>query len=165
MKTVHFIHDVGGSPWDEQVTFFANIARTQGFQVESLDYTDLSSGMDMVKRLNKNYSQNRPDVLVGFGMGAWAANAFSSVTIIQGLFLFSPAFSSNPEKNHYPAHADGGPVELAHGWNDLVTPYENSVAFAKSWGCTLHLLKDDHLFSEQKSRVGEIFSTFLRRFV
>ena len=54
-------------------------------------------------------------------------------------------------------------VEIVHGWSDTVIPPENSIKFAKSANCCLHLIDGDHKLDSSIETVASVFELFLRR--
>lgn len=52
-------------------------------------------------------------------------------------------------------------VEILHGWSDDIIPPENFIPFAKSIGCSLHLLAGDHRLHSSIAVVEKLFSLFL----
>ncbi len=90
------------------------------------------------------------------------ATAASAQLRPQALFLLAPAF-------HLPRHGMGAPppraaaVAIVHGWNDDVVPAENSVRFARTHRCTLHLIDGDHRLKENIDEVNEYLAMVLRR--
>lgn len=160
MTTVHFVHGKETGQWGTKISFLAEIARKQGLSVESLDYSDLSSPMDRAKRLFRACENDPPLMLVGSSMGGWVATAASNFIPAKAVFLLAPAFYMPGYKEIVPEY---GEIEIVHGWKDEVIPFENSVRFAREWGCTLHLVEDDHRLSNRLDLIGEYFCSLIQR--
>ena len=163
MTKVHFIHDVSGSTLDKQLTFLSDIAKGLGFDVSSLDYGDLDEPGKKAVRLYKSRGGSSDDIFVGFGEGAWVANGSAMLGGFRGLFLLAPTQPPTAESFCPLCAPEASFAEIVHGWDDEIAPYGLSVLLAKDWGCTLHLLDEDHSFSKQQSQLGIIFSSFLSR--
>ena len=160
MTTVHFVHGKESGPWGTKISFLADIARKRGLSVESLDYSDLSSPMERAKRLVGVCEKNPPLILVGSSMGGWVATAASTFLSVEAVLLLAPAFYMPGYKEIAPGY---GTIEIVHGLKDEVIPFENSVRFAHEWGCTLHLVEDDHRLSNRLDMIGEYFSSLIQR--
>ena len=107
-----FSHGKESGPWGSKIAAMAEIARAEGFQVESVDYQGIDDPQDRVTRLLAFCKDLRGSlVLVGSSMGGWVSVAGSSLLQARGLFLLAPAlympgyekFSPRPAKclDHY----------------------------------------------------------------
>lgn len=108
-------------------------------------------------------------VLVGFSMGGYVSAVASAKLRPHGLFLLAPAFYRDmlPEPDPAPCLADcsyPNQALLVHGWNDDVVPVENSVRYAKKYGCTLYLLRAGHRFPPPIPDVMDLFDRYLAGF-
>ena len=80
-----------------------------------------------------------------------------------GIFLLAPAlYLESYNKREFAPHIKM--IEVLHGWNDEVVPYQNSIKFCKNNGFTLHLLDADHRFSVSLNDVLTLFDDFLLKY-
>lgn len=161
---VYFNHGKESGPWGDKITRLAEVARSRGFDVESLDY----SGMDVETRITKLLASNartvRPLILVGSSMGSHVAAVASASLQPKGLFLLAPAFYIPDFMVQEPVpHADL--VTLVHGWNDELIPYENSIRYANKFKAALHLVDSDHRLSSQLPLIAALFDAFLSQLI
>jgi len=161
-RLVQFIHGKESGPWGSKITYLADIARSLGYEVESLSYSGITDPQKRVEKLVAAHRKQPAYLLVGSSMGGWVATTASALIDVHGLFLLAPALYM-PD---YPPHQLGCPgeyVEIVHGWRDSLIPYQNIVRFAKESHCTLHLVDDEHRLIQRLDQVGEYFSNFLKR--
>ena len=69
MKVI-FSHGKESGPWGSKITKLAIIAKELGFDIDSIDYTNLTTPDERVLKLN-NYLENETQsyILVGSSMG------------------------------------------------------------------------------------------------
>lgn len=147
MPTQHivFSHGKESGPWGSKITKMAEYAKTLGdFKIHSLDYQDLNSPDERVKRLiNYLKELNGKITLVGSSMGGYVSTVASNHRTLSGLLLLAPAF-------YLPNYAITQPTTpcknttIVHGWNDDIVPYQNSVKFAEQHKAKLVLVDDGH---------------------
>jgi len=53
------------------------------------------------------------------------------------------------------------PTTIVHGWRDTVVPPTHSIAFARKYQATLHLLDTDHRMYDQLQTINHFFAHFL----
>ncbi|MEA5097675.1 MAG: alpha/beta fold hydrolase [Burkholderiaceae bacterium] len=162
LPLIHFVHGKESGPWGRKITYLSAIARQEGFDIESLDYSDISNPMERADKLAQACAGRQPDILVGSSMGGWVAATATATVKVRGLFLMAPAFYM-PD---YPSHrlgCDGSQIDIVHGWRDSVIPLQHSVRFGQEHRCTLHLIDDDHRLAERLDLIGQYFTAFLRR--
>ena len=125
MKII-FSHGKESGPWGSKITKLANIGKTQGFTVDSIDYSGIDSPDERVNKLN-NYlaSETQPYILVGSSMGGYVSlvatqtNQTLTQTLSQpiGLFLLAPAlFMPDYQQQTYTTTFNN--IEIVHGWSD-----------------------------------------------
>jgi len=161
-RLIQFIHGKESGPWGSKITYLADIARSLGYEVESLSYSGITDPQKRVEKLVAAQQKQSAYLLVGSSMGGWVATTASALIVVHGLFLLAPALYM-PD---YPPHqlgCSGENIEIVHGWRDSLIPYQNIVRFAKENHCTLHLVDDEHRLIQRLDQVGEYFSNFLKR--
>jgi pimeloyl-ACP methyl ester carboxylesterase len=161
---IFFAHGKESGPWGSKIRHLAECARNLGWEVESPDYTDLPDHPDtrvdrLVTLLN---SESTPAVLVGSSMGGYVSLVSSSKVPVFGLFLLAPAlYLPGYEVQHF--GQPQCPVEIVHGWRDVVVPPEHSIRFAKETNTPLHLIDDDHRLSSKLDNLEQLFVSFLQK--
>jgi len=162
-RTVCFSHGKESGPWGTKIEALAEVAREQGWQVESLDYQGMDDPDQRVAKLEAWCEfQNASYMLVGSSMGghvaAAAANTKGSDAL--GLFLMAPAFYMAGYEQLTPKQPQC-PTTIVHGWRDDVVPWQNSACFAEPKNIRLLLLDDDHRLIDSLPAICEEFKTFL----
>ncbi len=161
-RYVVFSHGKESGPWGTKISAMAEVARAQGFEVESVDYRGLDDPQDRVTRLLA-YCRNLQGrlVLVGSSMGAHVCTSASRLLRADGLFLLAPAFYMPGFEPLTPEPPEGIPLTLVHGWRDDVVPVENSVRWAREHKATLHVLESDHRLQDRLREINVLFEYFL----
>ncbi|PIE89395.1 MAG: alpha/beta hydrolase [Acidobacteria bacterium] len=158
---VYFSHGKESGPWGTKIKKLAIIAKEHGFNIDSIDYSDITDPDLRAEHLVNILKAEREKVLlVGSSMGGYVSLVASEqVNNVEGLFLLAPAlFLEGYRKQSYHTKIY---VEIVHGWSDDVIPYENSIKFAKSINCPLHLISGDHRLNSSIEVVEKLFSQFL----
>lgn len=159
MKVI-FSHGKESGPWGSKISRLATIAEQMGYQVESIDYTDLQDPDERVKRLDQVLSQEQGEfLLVGSSMGGYVSLAAAETRRPKGMFLLAPALFMPGYIRQ--AFAGSAPIEIVHGWSDDVIPPEHSIRFAKAHNCALHLIAGDHRLNTSLAVVEVLFAQFL----
>jgi len=160
---VVFAHGKESGPWGIKIRFLAHIAKRNGAEVLSIDYSDLP---DPDQRVTRLLSTPQPAhdclILVGSSMGGYVATVASQTMRPRGLFLMAPAFGmpGYTDKNIQPGADE---VCIVHGWQDEVIPVEHALSFAREHHSELHLLEADHPLNNVLPTVGRLFEDFLHR--
>jgi pimeloyl-ACP methyl ester carboxylesterase len=162
-QTIVFSHGKDGDPWGPKIVAMADVAKRHGLHVESLDYR----GMDdpaarVVKALDFCTALTEPVILVGSSLGGHVSAAVSGQVRTRGMFLLAPAFFMKGFEQYTPTPARC-PIEIVHGWNDIVVPVENSIKFARLHLAALHLLDSDHRLTSSLDAICELLDVFLGR--
>ena len=160
-RYVVFSHGKDSEPWGNKIAAMAEIAREEGFQVESVDYRGIDDPQARVTRLLAFCKDLRGSlVLVGSSMGGYVSVAGSSLLQARGMFLLAPAlYMPGYEKiSPRPAHC---PTTIVHGWRDEVVPVDHSVRYARQHQATLHILDTDHRMHDRIAQINYLFEYFL----
>ncbi|HIJ83595.1 MAG TPA: alpha/beta hydrolase, partial [Magnetococcales bacterium] len=89
---VFFSHGKEGTPWGSKIQRLAEVAKGEGFGVESPDFRDLHGAELRVEKLLQSVPRNHPAlVLVGSSMGGYQSIVASQQLKPRGLFLLAPA--------------------------------------------------------------------------
>ena len=157
---IFFSHGKESGPWGSKITRLANIAKEQGYSVDSIDYTDLPNPDLRVARLLTVLQEEEDDfLLVGSSMGGYVSLVASEQVNAKGVFLLAPAlFILGYQKQTYNS---ASPIEIVHGWSDDVISPEHSIKFARANDCSLHLISGDHRLNSSIEVVEMLFSQFL----
>jgi pimeloyl-ACP methyl ester carboxylesterase len=160
-RHVIFSHGRESGPWGSKIAAMADVARSEGFEADSVDYRGIDDPADRVTRLLSFCRDLRGDlVLVGSSLGGHVATAASVLLRAQGLFLLAPAFYMPGHEDETPEPASC-PLTIVHGWRDEVVPVENSIRYAREHAATLHLIDADHRMQDHIAQINYLFEYFL----
>ena len=160
-RHVVFSHGQESGPWGTKISAMSEVAKSEGWNVDSVDYRGVNDARDRVTRLLSFCRDLRGDlVLVGSSMGGYVATSASALLHARGLFLMAPAFYM-PGMEQLTAKPAPCPKTIVHGWSDDVVPVENSMKFAREHSATLHILDSDHRLHSELSLVNYLFEYFL----
>ena len=159
---IYFSHGKESGPWGTKIKRLAAVAKKQGYEVDSIDY---SESMDPDHRVELLISTLRDEedivLLVGSSMGGYVSLVASEIVNAKGLFLLAPAlYLDGYNKQEYSCR--GRHVEVVHGWSDEIIPPDNSIRFSKDSGCLLHLIPGDHRLNASMNTVEPLFRQFLK---
>jgi predicted esterase len=160
-RYVVFSHGKDSGPWGRKITALADVARSEGYGVESVDYRGIDAVKGRIERLIevcKNLSGDL--VLVGSSLGAFVALSSASMLHARGVFLLAPALYMEGLPPLRERVLDC-PAALVHGWHDTVVPLEHSVRFAREYSVPLHLLNSDHQLHDQLTFIKALVEFFL----
>ena len=162
-RYVVFSHGKESGPWGNKISALAEVARDEGYEVESVDYRGIDDPRERVTRLLAfcRDFQGRL-VLVGSSMGGHVCTAGSRLLRAEGLFLLAPAFYVPGYEELTPPPPDC-PITIVHGWHDDVVPVGNSIRFARRYGATLHVVDSDHRLQDRIGDLLVFFEHFLVR--
>lgn len=160
-RYVVFSHGRDSGPWGRKITALADVARSEGYDVESVDYRGVEGARERVDRLIEVCKSLAGDlVLVGSSLGGYVATSSAALLHARGVFLMAPVL----EQEGLPPLRTGAldcPAMLVHGWRDEVVPFASSVRFAQQYALPLHLLDDDHQLHAQLRLIKYLFEYFL----
>jgi pimeloyl-ACP methyl ester carboxylesterase len=160
-RYVVFSHGKDGGPWGRKITTLADVARTEGYEVESVDYRGIDTvrgRIDSLLAVCKSLSGDL--VLVGSSLGGFVSVAAASPLHARGVFLMAPALYMEGLPPLRERVLDC-PATIVHGWGDQVVPPEHSVRFAREYSAPLHLLPSDHQLHDQLLCIKYLFEYFL----
>ena len=161
-------HGLESGPDATKVSALARAAAPLGFASVRPDFRDLDAGRDVrriderIARLKEQAAGRGPVVLAGSSMGAFTSALASSALDCVGLFLIAlpvaiPGYACD-------FSAARVPTALVHGWDDELCPVDDAIAFARSRGDAITIVRDDHRLSAHVDFVAEQFREFLGRF-
>jgi len=160
-RYVVFSHGQESGPWGRKIASLAEIARSEGYGAESVDYRGIDAPRERITRLVDFCKELQGDlVLVGSSMGGYVSVASASLLHARGVFLMAPALYMEG----LPPLRDGildCPTAIVHGWRDDVVPHDHSVRFARQYGAALHLVDSDHRLHNQLRVIRYLFEYFL----
>ncbi|HEY8508224.1 MAG TPA: alpha/beta hydrolase [Steroidobacteraceae bacterium] len=160
-RYVVFSHGQESGPWGRKISSLAEVARSEGYEAESVDYRGIDSPRARMTRLVDFCKELQGDlVLVGSSLGGYVSVASAALLHARGVFLMAPALYMEGLPELRPGVLDC-PVTLVHGWRDDVVPWEHSVRFAREYGAALHLLDSDHRLHNQIRVIRYLFEYFL----
>jgi alpha/beta superfamily hydrolase len=161
-RCVVFSHGKESGPWGAKISAMAEVARAEGFDVESVDYRGIDDPRDRVTRLLAYCrSVHGRLVLVGSSLGAHVCTSASRLLRAEGLFLLAPAFYMPGYESLTPEPPAGIPVTLVHGWRDDVVPVEHSLRWAREHRAALHIFESDHRLQDRIREINVLFEHFL----
>ena len=160
-RYVVFSHGKDSGPWGKKITALADVARAEGYDVESVDYRGIDTPRGRIDRLIEVCKKLSGDlVLVGSSLGGYVTVAAASLLHARGAFIMAPALYMEGLPPLRERLLDC-PTMIVHGWNDAVVPVEHSIRFAREYRAGLHLLDDDHQLHLQLPFIRYVFEYFL----
>ena len=159
---IYFSHGKESGPWGSKIKRLADIAKTMGCDVDSVDYTDIMEPDLRVDRLLNILEKEQGDfALVGSSMGGYVSQVVSERVNATGVFLLAPAlYIPGYQCQQYTKKSSI--LEIVHGWSDDVIPPEHSIRFAREVKCSLHLIDGDHRLNSSINTVSILFEQFIR---
>jgi len=117
-RYVVFSHGQESGPWGRKISALAEVARSEGYETESVDYRGIDHPRSRITRLVDFCKELQGDlVLVGSSMGGFVSVASASLLHARGVFL----------------HQEVGVVLNAHGWGLYSSTRETSVIASTFW--------------------------------
>ncbi|WP_298636441.1 YqiA/YcfP family alpha/beta fold hydrolase [uncultured Umboniibacter sp.] len=157
---VIFSHGKESGPWGSKIKALAEIAKTAGHDVESIDYSHTQDADERAAILGRYLPTVDDNVLlVGSSMGGYVSIRNANVPKVKGLFLLAPALyipGYELQEYFYPHN-----IDIVHGWSDEVIPYQNSMKYAAGNNVNLHLIEGDHRLNSSLDTVSRLFEAFL----
>ena len=160
-RYVVFSHGKDAGPWGVKITALAGNARSEGYEVESVDYRGIDDPRERVNKLVEFCKELKGDlVLCGSSLGGYVSVAAASLLHARGVFLMAPALTM-PGLPPLREKLLDCPTTIVHGWKDDVVPVEQSIEFARRHGCALHILNSDHRLQDEVRFLKYLFEYFL----
>jgi predicted esterase len=159
---VIFAHGKESGPWGSKIRVLAELAKSKGCEVDSIDYTDLVDEPDgrVARLVGLLKEEEGPVILVGSSMGGYVSLVASENHKVAGVFLLAPALQMpGYERQAYQSKAKR--IEIVHGWGDDICDPQHSIDYAKTAGCELHLIEGDHRLNSSLDEVLVLFAGFL----
>ncbi len=150
LSYVIFSHGKESGPMGSKIQRLMAEAKSLGLKTISVDYRNCSTASERVALLNETLKQSdtppQQIVLVGSSMGGYVSTVTANGLSVAGLFLMAPALWMPAEEYTVQSYQpQTSKIEITHGINDEVVPFENSIRFAMEHkGTILHLVPDDH---------------------
>ena len=169
LSHVVFSHGKESGPHGRKILALMAAAEESGLEVTSVDYRSCANANERVILLREAMRQiNVPSshvILVGSSMGGYVSTVIASELPVAGLFLMAPALWMPAEEytiqSYRPRTMN---IEIIHGFQDDIVPFENSVKFAtENTGTILHLVHDDHRLSASHDFLADQFKRFIGR--
>ncbi len=166
---VIFSHGKESGPHGRKILALMAAAEESGLDVTSVDYRSCAKANERVVLLRETLRQidvpSSRVILVGSSMGGYVSTVIASELPIAGLFLMAPALWMPAEEytiqSYRPQTTN---IEITHGFQDDIVPFENSVRFAtENTGTILHLVHDDHRLSASHGFLAYQFRRFVER--
>jgi pimeloyl-ACP methyl ester carboxylesterase len=160
-RYVVFSHGKDSGPWGKKITALADVARSEGYDVESVDYRGIDTPKGRIDKLSEVCKKLAGDlVLVGSSLGGYVTVSAASLLHARGAFVMAPALYVEGLPPLRDRLLDC-PMAIVHGWHDEVVPVEHSVRFAREYGAALHLVDSDHQLHSQLRFIKYLFEYFL----
>ena len=160
-RYVVFSHGKDSGPWGKKITALVDIARSEGYNVESVDYRGIDTPRGRVDKLTEICKSLSGDlVLVGSSLGGFVTVSAASLLHARGVFLMAPALYMEGLPPLRERLLDC-PTAIVHGWHDEIVPVEHSIRFAREYRAALHLLDGNHSLHEQLRFIKYLFEFFL----
>ena len=161
-------HGLESGPDATKVSALAAVAEPLGFHSVRPDYRDLDATRDVnridarIARLIEQAPAERAVILAGSSMGAFISGFASLKVNCIGLFLIALPISIAGYPR--PFNAKAVPTALVHGWDDELCPVDQAIAFARTRGDKITLVRDEHRLAAHVDFVAEQFRLFLGGF-
>lgn len=160
-RHVVFSHGKESGPWGSKIAAMADVARSEGYEADSVDYRGVEDPHDRTTRLLSYCRDLRGElVLVGSSLGGHVATSASSLLRARGLFLLAPALNLPGQPVPVPRQEDC-PMTIVHGWHDEIVPVEESVRYAREHDAILHIIDADHRMQDRIPLINYLFEYFL----
>jgi esterase/lipase len=159
MKVI-FSHGKESGPWGSKIKLLADIAKQQGFAVDSIDYSGIAEPDLRVEKLLSLIENETDLILVGSSMGGYVSLVASASQSVKAVFLLAPAlYIANYNIQEY--SFSSVLTEVVHGWSDDIIPVDNSIRFCQQQSHSLHLIPGDHRLNSSIDTVATLFKQFL----
>ena len=165
MNLVIFSHGKESGPDGNKIIRLRQVAEKNHFETVSLDYRQCKNADERISLL-ENYLENvatKNIILFGSSMGGYVSTVLACKKQVKGLFLLCPAlYMNDPEYSFREFSPQCDHIELVHGWQDDIVPYENSIRFAIANNAVLNLITDGHRLQNSLGFLENRFDSFLK---
>ncbi len=163
MTTVIFSHGQESGPWGSKISAMAELARSIGCEVDSIDYQGIADPTERVRKLIAEAGNiNDRLILVGSSMGGHVATAAADELNAAGLFVLAPAYFMAGHEQLTP-EPPKMPICIVHGWRDDIVPVENSIRFAQQCRANLYIVDGDHRLTSNIDAINDYLKRFLNQ--
>src|SRR6202049_125060 len=139
-RYVVFSHGKDSVPCGRKITALADVARGEGYDVESVDYRGIETPRGCIDKLIEVCKTLSGDlVLVGSSLGGYVTVAAASLLHARGAFLMAPALYMEGLPPLRERLLDC-PAALVLSWREDGGPSENINPFARVYGASMHLV-------------------------
>lgn len=165
MTSIVFSHGKESGPNGTKIKIMSEVAHSSGFKTTSIDYSRCKNANERVSLLKKHLGlyKEKNILLVGSSMGGYVSAVLANDCNLMGLFLLCPAlYLQNKEyeiQDYLPKCKN---IEVIHGWNDEIVPYNNSIKFGKITGATVNLINDNHRLNQSYTFIAKRFEYYLK---
>ncbi len=161
MTTVIFSHGQESGPWGSKISAMAELARSIGCEVDSIDYQGIADPTERVRKLIAEAGKiDDRLILVGSSMGGHVATAAADELNAAGLFVLAPAYFM-PGYEQLTPEPPIMPICIVHGWRDDIVPVENSIRFAQQCRANLYIVDGDHRLTANIDAINDYLKLFL----
>jgi len=165
MNIIIFSHGKESGPDGSKIKLLRQVAEKNNFDTVSLDYRQCNNADERIALLENYLESTEAEQIILFGssMGGYVSTVLACKKSVKGLFLLCPALYMNDNEYSYREFKPQcTKIELVHGLNDEVVPYEHSIRFAKENNAVLNLISDDHRLLNSLAFLEMRFEQFLR---
>ena len=166
MNLVIFSHGKESGPDGSKIKLLREVAEKNHFETVSLDYRQCKNADERIALLENYLETTEAENIILFGssMGGYVSTVLACKKSVKGLFLLCPAlYMNDPEYSFREFSPLCSHIELVHGWQDDIVPYENSIRFAKANNAVLNLITDGHRLQNSLEFLENRFEIFLKR--
>jgi pimeloyl-ACP methyl ester carboxylesterase len=164
MNLAIFSHGKESSPNSTKINMLRQVAEKYGFTTAALDYTRCLNANERIQLLRAFVATQNTEslVLVGSSMGGYISTVLATDYQAAGLFLLCPAlYMPDGEYEVQEYHPLCKSIEIIHGWEDEVVPYENSIRFGHQTKAVVNLVADNHRLQNSYAFIEKRFTNFL----
>lgn len=165
MKLAIFSHGKESGPNGTKINKLRKVAESQGFETISVDYQQCKNASERVILLKETIATQKVEklVLIGSSMGGYVSTAVANDYSLDGLFLLCPALWMDSEEYEVQSYQPKcNHIEITHGWNDDIVPFESSIKFGQQVKATVNLVDDNHRLEASHGFLEKRFGLFLR---
>jgi predicted esterase YcpF (UPF0227 family) len=163
---VIFSHGKESGPDGNKINLMRKVAEKNHCATVSLDYRHCKDANERISLLENYFETVDAENIIVFGssMGGYVSTVLACKKSLKGLFLLCPAlYINDTEYSVQEFRPLCEHIEVVHGWQDEIVPYEHSIRFAKDNNAVLNLLKDGHRLQNSLEFLENRFDSFIKR--